>query len=121
MIMTIRSIPGRSSVGRRTEAERGEEEAEALLGGLVVKVADAEDPLLQLDIVDPDRTGSHFISIENKVVQVSLCRILFHRIDVLRLWHAEHVVGGLPLTTLLIVLEEGKSTIQQNSKPGLIS
>ena len=43
----------------RSELERVEQESELLLRLLIREVADAEDPLLELDIVDSDGSGSN--------------------------------------------------------------
>src|SRR5690554_4444395 len=95
-------------MGRRTVAECVKQESETLFGLFVGNVTDPEYPLLQFDIVDTNGTRSDLVAIQHKVVEVSLhtAGIRFQGIEILGLWHAEHMVGSLPVSALLVELEE---------------
>ena len=54
------------------ELEGIKKESELLLCYIVWDVADSEDSLLKLDVVDSYGTGSQLVAVEDQVIQVSL-------------------------------------------------
>src|SRR6266542_1105943 len=98
----------KASVWGRSHPQHLEKEAEALLGLLVRDPHRAEDPLLQLRVVDPDRARSELPPAPDEVVRLSHRppRIRLDQLLVAGPDARERVVAERPALTVLVPLED---------------
>ena len=93
---------------RRAEAQRAQEEAEALLGLVGSDPDHVQHARLQVGAVDADRPRGHLEAVQHHVVGLGgdRARIALEQMLVLALGRREGVVLGRPAAALLVLLEE---------------
>src|SRR6266540_1341555 len=98
----------KASVWGRSHPQHLEKEAEALLGLLVRDPHRAEDPFLQLRVVDPDRARSELPPAQDEVVRLAHRppRIRLDQLLVAGPDARERVVAERPALTVLVPLED---------------
>ncbi len=95
---------GEPAVGRRAEGERREEEAKAAVSLGRGDPERGKDPLLQLGLVDPDRTRAQLPAVEDQVVGAAAhCqRLCFDLVDIIGMRAGERMMAGLGTSGLRV-------------------
>ena len=99
---------GEAGVRRRAEAERVEQEAEALLRVLRVDAEQREDALLHVGAVDTHRARAELPPVQHEVVRLRphRQRIGLQPVDVVGVRHRERVVRGDRATVVVDAFEQ---------------
>ena len=93
---------------RRSHPQHLEEEAEAPFDFVIVKPHDAEDRLLEIAVVDPDRAGPQLPPVPDEIVGLADClaRVGLDQMLVARRDAGERVVAERPPPGVFVPLEE---------------